>query len=101
MTDLVAYPLPKLSNADVSRGISDLLHIEFADTNLVKPESPTIRYVYEKIVESFLGISLENYGDPSFSDYTSFEYPNLHEESVTEATFLRYLYVAFLMSQRN
>lgn len=91
MTDLVAYPLPKISNSDVVNGVSELLHLDFNESNLTKPDPSSVRHLYEKLVETFIGVSLETYSDPSFNDYTSFEYPNLHEESVVEVTFLRYL----------
>lgn len=93
MTDVVAYPLPKMSNADVIQGINKLFNTELNEKHLTKPEPDVMRGLYEKMVESFIGVSLEELGNPHFGDFNSLEYPQLHEESIFEITFLRYLFV--------
>ena len=93
MTDIVAYPLPKMNNSDVVQGVNKLFNIDLTEKHLTKPEPEVMRSLYEKMVESFIGVSLEELGNPLFGDFNSFEYPQLHEESIFEITFLRYLFV--------
>jgi hypothetical protein len=52
----------------------------------------TTQKVYEELVQMFLNISPEEGQQMEFTAMDSFEYPNLHDQSISLVNFLRSMY---------
>jgi hypothetical protein len=84
------FSFPILPNQEIVGSLNDL-GIHFQEEDLKEPQANTIRSVYEHIVELLAGISRETTQQPQFLALDKLPYPDLHDESIPEIAFLKYL----------
>jgi len=85
-----AYSFPILRGSEILLFMSEL-KVKLTEAELSEPDKhkESIRRVYEQLVDLCLNISREEMNQPAFSGLSVLSYPQLHEDSIPQITFLR------------
>jgi FtsZ-binding cell division protein ZapB len=80
----------KLSTQEIIE-VMQTLNVPITEQDIIKPNPQLYQRVYEHFLELFLGISKEEFYQPSFEILDALEYPELHAESMAFMTFFTYV----------
>lgn len=89
------YMAPLLANAEILLCLQELCGQPFPETAITKPDPETVAFILEHLVERLVGVSREELNSTVPDALAGIEFPNLHEHSIPNMTFLRYLCVSF------
>ncbi|KAI9096105.1 Nuf2 family-domain-containing protein [Phlyctochytrium arcticum] len=85
-----SFSFPVLKPSELLGCMADL-GIPFSSEDLQKPSPDRIIVVYEHFTEILMGVTREQYLQPSFDAVQFLEYPDLHQESIGFMAFNRQL----------
>ncbi|KAJ3092285.1 kinetochore-associated Ndc80 complex subunit nuf2 [Quaeritorhiza haematococci] len=86
-----SYSFPTLKPPEIVNCMADL-SIPFSEEDLVRPQPHRILGAYENLADILMGVTREQYSQPSFAVMEILEYPDLHQESISLMAFYRQLY---------
>lgn len=82
------YSFPILQNKEIVVVLNEL-SIETVEDDLVNPTSGKVQLIYQQLIELLLNQRREDWLQPQFAGMAELEFPELHDESVSTAAFLR------------
>ncbi|TPX67273.1 hypothetical protein SpCBS45565_g03982 [Spizellomyces sp. 'palustris'] len=85
-----SFSFPVLKPSELLRCMTDL-GMPFSEEDLTKPTMQRILTVYEHFTEILMGVTREQYGQPSFSAMQILEHPDLHQDSIGLIAYYRQL----------
>ena len=94
------YSFPILRNAEILQCLQDL-QISFAEEDLTKPTPQRIMQLYETFTDFLMGVTREQFSQPSFNVLQTLEYPDLHMEGISALGFYKQLWVERLLEPRR
>jgi hypothetical protein len=97
----VVHMAPLLANAEILACLQELCGQSFPETALTKPDPDMVTFILEHLVERLVGVSREDLNSVVPDALAGIEFPNLHEHSIPNMQFLRYLYVNIPMLIRT
>jgi len=85
-----SYSFPILRASEILLFMKEL-EVKLTEAELSEPDKhkEAIRRVYEQLVDLCLNISREEMNQPAFSGLSVLSYPQLHEDSIPQITFMR------------
>ncbi|KAI9019812.1 Nuf2 family-domain-containing protein [Hyaloraphidium curvatum] len=84
------YSFPILRNAEILQCLADL-QIPFTEEDLTKPTPQRVVQLYETFTDFLMGVTREQFSQPSFNVLQSLEYPDLHMEAISALGFYKQL----------
>eukprot|EP00696_Hemimastix_kukwesjijk_P004056 gnl/Hemi2/14987_TR5066_c0_g1_i1.p1 gnl/Hemi2/14987_TR5066_c0_g1~~gnl/Hemi2/14987_TR5066_c0_g1_i1.p1 ORF type:complete len:255 (+),score=65.63 gnl/Hemi2/14987_TR5066_c0_g1_i1:142-906(+) len=81
---------PTLSTQDIVQCLSDF-NVHFTVEQISHPTAETVRAIFVESIQFLMGVSQEALSQPLFSAMHVFEFPQLHEEAVSEMALVRYI----------
>lgn len=94
------YSFPILRNAEILQCLADL-QIPFTEEDLTKPTPQRIMQLYETFTDFLMGVTREQFSQPSFNVLQTLEYPDLHMEAISALGFYKQLWVEGRGSDRR
>ncbi|KAJ3016259.1 kinetochore-associated Ndc80 complex subunit nuf2 [Thoreauomyces humboldtii] len=85
-----SFSFPVLKPSELLRCMGDL-GMPFTEDDMNKPTTPRILAVYEHFTHIFMGVTREQYSQPSFNTVQILEYPELHQDSISLMAYYRQL----------
>eukprot|EP00516_Mucochytrium_quahogii_P004553 CAMPEP_0203760730 /NCGR_PEP_ID=MMETSP0098-20131031/13963_1 /ASSEMBLY_ACC=CAM_ASM_000208 /TAXON_ID=96639 /ORGANISM=" , Strain NY0313808BC1" /LENGTH=406 /DNA_ID=CAMNT_0050654419 /DNA_START=124 /DNA_END=1341 /DNA_ORIENTATION=+ len=86
-----SFSFPLLGVEEILLCMSEL-QIPLQAEDLQKPSAATVRSVYEALCESCIGVTREEINIPIEDAMGHIEFPELHEESIAQLTYFRYVH---------
>lgn len=86
------FSFPPLKNKEILACLKEL-NIPLTLDELKNPDAKRMREVYEVFVEVLMGVSKDDLRQPQFGAMDAFKYPELHEESISEISMCKTMYV--------
>jgi hypothetical protein len=88
-----SYIFPPLPNADILQCLADL-QLNFSEDDLNKPNPARTALLYEQVLEIMTGVTRDHLELHNFAAIESSEYPECHQDSLSQLALFRHLYVA-------
>lgn len=85
-----SFSFPLLTADEILLCLKEL-QVPLQAKDLEKPSAATVRAVYETLCETCIGVSREELNTPVDDALAGLEFPELHEESIPQLTFFRFV----------
>ncbi|GBG26516.1 Kinetochore protein nuf2 [Hondaea fermentalgiana] len=85
-----SFSFPLLVDEEILMCMEEL-QVSLSAKDLEKPNAGTVRAVYESLCEVCIGVTREELNSPNDDAMGRIEFPELHEESIPQLTYLRYV----------
>lgn len=85
-----SFSFPLLVDDEILMCMEEL-QVSLSAKDLEKPSAPTVRAVYESLCETCIGVTRDELNLPLEDAMSRIEFPELHEESIPQLTYLRYV----------